>query len=142
MSRSLRSLAAALALTAALASCGSDAASPPGVAPGDGGESSDGGEAAAAEPNGETVEVLAVDNSFNEKEVTVDAGTEIVWENRGRNEHNIIPEDPDADWKVDTEAFQPGDTASHVFLEPGTYRYYCSIHGTIDRGMPGVIVVQ
>lgn len=126
----------ALVAAALLAGCGSDHTSATGD---DGGG---GGGTAASGPNGEAVEVLAVDNSFNPKEATIEAGTEVVWENRGRNEHNIIPEDADAEWRVETEDFPQGATASHVFLEPGTYRYYCSIHGTIDRGMPGVIVVE
>lgn len=143
MPRTIRTAAAALAVALSgallLAACGTDSGGPPVAASGGGdGESA----AGVVEPNGETVEVVAVDNSFNPKEASVAAGTEVVWDNRGRNDHNIIPEDPDADWKVETEDFTPGDTASYVFLEPGTYRYYCSIHGTIDRGMPGVIVVE
>ncbi len=137
MERTIRTVAAALAVAAMLTACGSDAGGPP-VAASGGGESA----AGVVEATGETVDVVAVDNSFNPKEQTIAAGTEVVWENRGRNDHNIVPEDTDADWKVETEEFAPGATASHVFLEPGTYRYYCSIHGTIDRGMPGVIVVE
>lgn len=97
---------------------------------------------AVVEPNGESVTVRAVDNVFDPEETTISAGTEIVWENRGRNEHNVIPEDPEAEWRAEAEDFQPGDSTSFVFTEPGTYRYYCSIHGTIDVGMPGVIVVE
>ncbi len=93
-------------------------------------------------PTGETSNVLAVDNSFNPEELVIAAGTEVVWENRGRNDHNVIPEDKAASWRVDTEDFVPGEVVSHVFNRPGTYRYFCSIHGTIDVGMPGVIVVQ
>lgn len=137
MSRSIRAAATALAVATLLTACGSDAGGPPVAGAGGGGD-----DGAVTEPNGETAAIVAVDNSFNPKEATITAGTEVVWENRGRNDHNIIPEDPDADWKVDTEEFTPGATASHVFLEPGTYRYYCSIHGTVDRGMPGVIIVE
>jgi len=118
-------LVAALSATVLLGGCGS---------------SDD--DAAPAEPNGQVVEVQALDNSFNPETVTIEAGTEVLWDNRGRNDHNIIPEDPDAEWRVDLEEFAPGDTASHVFTEPGTYRYYCSIHGTIDVGMPGVVIVE
>lgn len=92
-------------------------------------------------PNGESVLVAATDNLFRPDETTVAAGTEVVWENRGRNEHNIIPEDESAPWRVEVEDFMPGDKSSFVFSTPGTYRYFCSIHGTIDAGMPGVIVV-
>jgi plastocyanin len=127
MPHTIRTVAIAVGVAAILSACGSEG---------------DGSGSAAVEANGETVEVAAVDNSFTPKEATIAAGTEVVWDNRGRNDHNIIPEDPEADWRVEVEAFRPGDTASHVFLEPGTYRYYCSIHGTVDVGMPGVIVVE
>ncbi len=91
---------------------------------------------------GETVEVLAVDNAFEPEELTVAAGTEVTFVNAGRNEHNVTPEDDDAEWRIDTEEFLPGDEGSYRFTEPGTYRYYCSIHGTVDAGQIGTIVVE
>ena len=91
---------------------------------------------------GESAEVLSVDNAFDPKELTVAAGTEVTFVNVGRNEHNVIPEDEDAEWRIDTEDFQPGDEATYRFTEPGTYRYYCSIHGTLDAGQNGTIVVE
>lgn len=97
----------------------------------------------AVEPNGETFTIQAVDNSFVPEETTVAAGTEVIWENRGRNDHNIIPEDPDAAWRVDADAFGPTAISDgFVFTRAGTYRFYCSIHGTIDAGMPGVLIVE
>ncbi len=58
------------------------------------------------------------------------------------NDHNVVPEDADADWAIDAEDFTAGDEASFTFDEPGVYRYYCSIHGTLTAGMPGVLVVE
>lgn len=94
-------------------------------------------------PNGETVEVLSLDNNFIEQELTVSAGTEVKWVNNGRNDHNVLPDgDPEASkWGVLVDGFHPGDTYSHVFTEPGIYTYYCSIHGTADAGMYGTITV-
>jgi plastocyanin len=91
---------------------------------------------------GDQVEILAVDNAFDPPSAQVAVGTEVTWRNTGRNEHNVIPEDEDAEWRIDTEDFQPGDEGSFTFDEPGTYRFYCSIHGTVDVGMPGVLVVE
>jgi plastocyanin len=88
------------------------------------------------------VTVRALDNTFDPETLTISAGTEVVWDNRGRNEHNIIPEDESAPWKFEADVFQPGETARYTFTEPGTYPYYCSIHGTLTVGMPGVIVVE
>ncbi len=87
-----------------------------------------------------TSEVTALDNSFRPAELTVAAGTTVEWENGGRNDHNVLPADTD-EWGVEADAFAPGDRFSHRFTEPGTYAYYCSLHGTPTKGMVGTIVV-
>jgi len=91
---------------------------------------------------GDSVEIRAIDNSFDPEAARVAAGTEVTFFNNGRNDHNVIPEDEDAEWRIDAEDFRPGDEASFTFEEPGTYRFYCSIHGTLTAGMPGVLVVE
>jgi plastocyanin len=91
-------------------------------------------------PNGEVVNVLALDNTFRPETIEISAGTEIVWTNGGRNDHNVLPIEGD-DWGVQTEDFTPQDVYSHVFTTPGTYPYYCSIHGTTEVGMIGTVVV-
>lgn len=91
---------------------------------------------------GEQVEIDAVDNSFQPDAARIAVGTEVTWRNSGRNDHNVVAEDEDAEWGLDAEDFGPGETGSYTFTEPGVYRYYCSIHGTVDAGMPGVLVVE
>jgi plastocyanin len=87
--------------------------------------------------------VQTIDNSFRPEEISISVGTEVVWENRGRNDHDIIPaDDPTAtSWGVQATAFHPGDAYTHLFAEPGVYHYYCSIHGTAKAGMIGTITV-
>ena len=85
-------------------------------------------------------EVTALDNSFRPENIEVAVGTEVVWTNKGRNEHNVLHIDGD-DWGVEVDDFRPGAAYSHTFDEPGVYRYYCSIHGTTDAGMIGTVVV-
>ncbi|MEO1058350.1 MAG: plastocyanin/azurin family copper-binding protein [Actinomycetota bacterium] len=92
-------------------------------------------------PNGETVEVRALDNTFRPETVQIEAGTEVLWINGGRNEHNVIPVNDDETWGVDLDGFQPGDEYTFVFDTPGTYRYYCTIHATKDAGMIGAVDV-
>ena len=87
-----------------------------------------------------TSEVGVLDNTFRPEELEVKAGTEVVWENGGRNDHNVLPVEGDA-WGVEADDFAPGDEYSHRFTEPGTYAYYCSLHGTTKAGMVGTIVV-
>jgi plastocyanin len=93
--------------------------------------------------DGVTENVDALDNSFLEENVTVQAGTEIIFTNRGRNDHNVVPADEDQDWTIEADDFAPGTEADPIaFDEPGTYDYYCSIHGTATAGMIGSITVD
>ena len=89
----------------------------------------------------ETVEVVVLDNSFRPNELTVAAGTEVRFVNRGRNEHNVLSVEGDG-WGVETVDFGPGAVYTHVFDEPGPSRYYCSLHGNADAGMVGLITVE
>jgi len=91
--------------------------------------------------DGEIVDVIALDNSFRAETIEVRAGTAVHWENRGHNDHNVLPTDESESWGAQTEEFVPGDEYTRVFDEPGTYPYYCSIHGTKDIGMVGTVVV-
>lgn len=94
-------------------------------------------------PNGVVADVLALDNNFVPAALTVEAGTEVLFTNNGRNDHNIVPpDDPTvSEWGVLDTEFIPESTYSHVFTRPGTYAYVCTIHGTATAGMFGTIVV-
>ena len=63
----------------------------------------------------------------------------VVFENVGRNEHNVIP-DPNSiqGWGVGEDQFAPGDSYAHVFDAPGVYAYVCTIHGVNGKGMVGI----
>ena len=89
---------------------------------------------------GVTEDVRVLDNTYRPEDIEVAAGTEVVWENRGRNDHNVLPVEGD-DWGVDADDFERGDVYSHRFTEPGRHPYYCSLHGTKKAGMVGTIVV-
>lgn len=112
----------ALALTAV--GCGSDDSAAPPVSLVEGVEA----------------EVSAIDNSFRPETLTVQAGTEVVFTNDGRTEHNVLPVEG-TDWGVQTEDFLPDAEYRYRFTEPGTYAYYCSLHGTKTNGMVGTIEV-
>lgn len=143
----LRTLAVAVGVLAALSACSNDSSTPdaadttiaavtiPAMI-----EPADPAPVETFAPNGEVVNVLALDNTFRPETIEISAGTEVVWTNGGRNEHNVLPVEGDA-WGVQTEDFVPQDVYSHVFTTPGTYPYYCSIHGTTEVGMIGTVVV-
>ncbi|HEY6415225.1 MAG TPA: plastocyanin/azurin family copper-binding protein [Acidimicrobiales bacterium] len=141
MKRTIASLLGLVLVAGSLAACGDDDS-----AGGAAGLSSSDGSADESVPEDVVVidtdpaEVTALDNSFRPENIEVPAGTEVVWTNKGRNEHNVLHVDGD-DWGVEVEDFPPGASYSHTFDEAGVYRYYCSIHGTTDAGMIGTIVV-
>ena len=85
-----------------------------------------------------TVTVEAIDNTFRPDRIEITPGTEVVWVNRGRNDHDLMTE---FGFGVTAAAFGPGEEYRHVFTEPGEYPYYCTIHGTPEIGMIGSVVV-
>jgi plastocyanin len=94
------------------------------------------------EPNGIVVNVQSIDNSFRPSRLEVSPGTEVVWTNLGRTEHDILA--MDGSWGVEPKDFQPGATFSHVFGGVGEVPYYCSIHADAALptfGMVGTIAV-
>jgi plastocyanin len=92
-------------------------------------------------PTGVVVQITALDNSFRPQSIEINIGDEVVWENRGRNEHNVLRVEGDG-WGVEAPSFQPGDRYGFVFSEPGEYDYFCSIHGNEQAGMTGTIIVS
>ena len=113
-----------------------------GLSSGAGGDPTAGGEVPddAVKVEGTEAAVTALDNSFRVENIEVAPGTTVTWDNRGRNEHNLLPV-KGSGWGVEVDAFQPGDTYRRTFDTPGVYHYYCSIHGTTDGGMIGTVVV-
>jgi plastocyanin len=100
---------------------------------------------ATASVGGTTVAV--VNNQFQPATLTVAAGTTVsfVW-GAGAAQHSINPEAPNTIPSNPTVTDAP-HTYSVTFNTPGTYRYYCSVHGDagtggIPTGMSGSIVVQ
>lgn len=113
------------------------------------------------EPTGIEVRVIAIDNLFRPEVIEVNVGDDVVWENRGMNEHDIVSVVGPAavagasgglqwsrttadgvEWGVSADGFQPGATFRVRFAEPGEYRYYCSVHGNERVGMPGIVRVS
>ncbi|CAB4734904.1 unannotated protein [freshwater metagenome] len=112
---------------------------------------------ATVPPNGESITIQVLDNSYRPSEYEIKAGTEVVFENRGRNDHNILPDTITDDagltallasdmspaaWGVPSTAFTPGDSFTHLFNVPGVYKFYCSIHGAPGAGMYGTLTVS
>jgi len=123
-------VAATLALGLALAACGSS-------------NGSGGGGATAttlAPVKSGAVTITAEDNNFVPQTVTVVEGTEVTFTNDGRNQHNVIAVEG-ASFGAKTGSFESGQSFTWKATAPGTYTYYCSIHGTATAGMTGTIQV-
>jgi plastocyanin len=90
---------------------------------------------------GVTAEVVVVDNDYEPEAIEVAAGTEVRFSNRGRNEHDVIPVDGNDELTITLQELVPGTTVVRRLTVPGTYPYYCSIHGTETAGMIGSITV-
>lgn len=75
-----------------------------------------------------TIEVL--DNRFEAPEVVIDTGSTVTWEWHGRIVHDVAGDGFSSD-------IQNTGTFTHVFDEPGTHPYRCTLH----PGMEGVVYV-
>ena len=133
-------IAGAGAVAVLLAACGNDGPPAAGPVAADGPSEAATPEELIAAFDGPRVDVISRDNTFQPQDIEVAAGTLVVWTNRGRNEHDILPADGD-EWGVQPEDFPPGAVYAHVFDTPGAVPYYCSIHGTHEIGMVGSITV-
>ena len=89
-----------------------------------------------------TIDIDIQDNAFVQRVVVVSAGTEIVWTNQGRNEHNVRPSIEGAFEPISTlDLAEKGQSASLRFDAPGDFPYFCSLHGTAGNGQTGRVIV-
>lgn len=94
-------------------------------------------------PAAEGARVSMVDNEpdltnwhFDPAEVTVPAGSTVVWVNTGKEEHTVTS-DPGSPEKFDSGYKKPGASWQRVFSRPGRFSYYCEPH----PWMKGTVVV-
>jgi amicyanin len=78
---------------------------------------------------------VKIDNFvYNPQQITVKAGTTVVWTN-----HDDIPHTVTSSTGVfRSKALDTDDTFSFTFTTPGTYKYFCALH----PHMTGSIVVE
>ncbi len=96
-------------------------------------------QAAPPAPAPATLAISMRDFEFGPKELTIKTGTTVIWKNDGAKKHSATA----ADGSFDTGLFGTGESKSVTFDKPGTFAYYCQLHGTPDgNGMVGTLVVQ
>ncbi|HEX2360322.1 MAG TPA: hypothetical protein VHH72_10965 [Solirubrobacterales bacterium] len=74
------------------------------------------------------------DNFFSPTSVSVLAGESITWRNDGQAQHSATANDG----SFDTGVFGPGASRSETFSGPGTFSYYCVVHGLSQSGTVNV----
>ncbi len=83
----------------------------------------------------------ALGGVFSPKTTTITAGDSVLWTWTGADRHSVTADDASFD-EPPADAKTSG-TFSHTFNAPGTYAYYCRVHGALGgAGMSGTIVVQ
>lgn len=86
-----------------------------------------------------TTTVSVQDNTFNPRQATIQSGDTLAWTNDGGVQHTVTADDG----SFDSGTLNAGDQFSFTFTGPGTYAYYCQIHGGPGGdGMAGTIVVH
>ena len=78
--------------------------------------------------------VSIVDFDFDPFEISINAGDEVVWTNRGANPHTVTDNNHNL---FNSGSLSPGDGFRRVFPSPGRFPYHCDLH----VGMNGVVVV-
>ncbi len=105
----------------------------------------------ASTPATVVIKMLDMPLSFAPTQVTIKAGDTVKWENVGNSVHHatsdpsdaINPADvtnPPGAKPFDSHFIQPGESFTHTFTVPGTYKYVCAAHET--SGMSGEVVVR
>jgi plastocyanin len=79
-------------------------------------------------------------NRFEPANVTISVGTTVTWTWVG-GFHDVTSAGPPAFASSGQPVAAP-HTYSFTFTSPGTYVYFCSVHGSPSSGMRGTIVVQ
>ncbi len=139
-------LAASCTFVVSLAACGNGEPAEPAASPGDSAAAT----SADVDLSGKdftdlssesAVTVQARDNNFVAPYIEVKAGTAITFTNRGRNQHDVVPVKAGAFPEIPVDAFDPGQSKTLTFDEPGDYPYYCTLHGNKTKGMVGAIRV-
>lgn len=88
------------------------------------------------------VEVVMTDNIFTPENIRIDPGTTVTWVNEGDAGHQMDAFNLDGfGIGFDSDVIRGDDTYEFTFENPGTYRYYCALHGSNVEGMIGAIVV-
>ncbi len=84
------------------------------------------------------VEIFMAGSMFSPREVTIEAGTTVLWYNDDTLPHTVTSDTQAGLGELFDAELEPGGNFSYTFDEPGDYLYVCTLH----PGMEGVITVE
>jgi plastocyanin len=96
------------------------------------GDATAGGQSGGSQPDPATSEIVVriFDFGFEPAELTIAAGSTVIWANTGAVQHTTVSRiDGELIW--DSNIMEAGDIYSFTFTEPGAYDYICGIHPTM-----------
>lgn len=73
--------------------------------------------------------------AYGANPLTISSGITVQWTNADTMAHTVTADDG----SFDSGAIPPGQTYSRTFNAPGTYPYFCTIHG--KASMSGTVIV-
>jgi plastocyanin len=85
------------------------------------------------------IRLLITDNAYSNKNLALPVGATLVWSHEGQKPHTVTADDD----SFKSELLKNGGTFEHTFSSPGTYLYYCELHGGPGlEGMAAQVQVQ
>jgi plastocyanin len=91
-----------------------------------------------SQPSPGTASVAIQNYAYSPMTTTVNLGDKVVWTNHDNDRHSVTSLGEHAGL-FNSGEFSANGTFERVFDTPGTYKYYCTVHGEF---MTGYIVVQ
>jgi plastocyanin len=92
--------------------------------------------AAAPQPAADGNKVVIDNFTFSPATLTVPAGTAVTWVNHDDVPHTVTS--PSRPRLLDSPTLDTDQSFTHVFKDPGTYDYYCTVHPR----MTGQVIVK
>jgi plastocyanin len=124
-------------LSMLLAACGDQAAAPTAISSGNTPGTGTGTGTAVAASGPTTVNIDMTGFKFVPADITIAAGTTVIWTNKDAVKHTVT-EDSGV---FDSGTMDKGGAFSRKFDTPGSVSYYCKFHGSPGQGMFAHITV-
>lgn len=84
-----------------------------------------------------TINIDMVGFKFSPQEISIPAGSTVIWTNKEAAKHNVVADDN----AFESPTLDKGQSFSRKFDTPGTITYYCKFHGSPGQGMTGKLTI-